>query len=568
MDAPPDLAPLLALFDSTDGNYWGRYDLWFSNEPLGTWYGITTNAEGRVTKIDLTGNSLSGPIPAEPSQLEYLEELNLSSNRLSGKIPDSLADLPVLTYLNLASNLLTGPIPSEIGVTQPLADVDLSGNRLSGSIPLNLVSSESLRRISLRYNRLSGGIPREFPIKSNLVFVDFAYNQLTFEIPYEIERLRKLDKLLLNNNKLTEPIPSSIGKLSLLRILDLSSNRLTGVVPKEIALMARLLSLNLGNNHLSGTIPPDLADSPALTDLRIADNRFIGCVSTELRTIDYSDIEYSNVGYCDTPQRPEPFSPPYIEWEIGDSVRPSQELAARLGVERVAKFVEKIGWPAPNGTITVYLGDWETVALSWADEFNGCNLACAMLHWEWGVSDALPGAVFARTQQDGLEEQGRLIAQETMKAIHYGWLVNFGLLDSTWHPSWWTEGLVRLVERLASVEAGDLTYETARSGLSEGALRWYMPLSSLENYEPNCSGYCGAMAIEILASQVGLRSLVNYYSNGAPSARWQQTFEHTFNITVTDFYELYDEHYHNGFPYQEIPVDGTTQWPWHGASVK
>ena len=44
-----DRAALMALYNSTDGANWTDNTNWGSTEPLGTWFGVTTNTDGRVT---------------------------------------------------------------------------------------------------------------------------------------------------------------------------------------------------------------------------------------------------------------------------------------------------------------------------------------------------------------------------------------------------------------------------------------------------------------------------------------------------------------------------------------
>lgn len=589
--APPDLAPLIALFNATDGDYWGNNNLWLSDEPLHDWKGITTNEEGRVTRINLPSNLLNGQLPPELSQLEYLEHLDLNNNQLTGNIPQSLgqlpnlmhldlnnnqlsgipqslADLPKLTHLDLSSNLLSGPIPSRIGMIQPLANVNLSYNSLSGEIPASLVASPSLSNLSLVYNQLTGGIPREFHSKSQLKHINLAHNQLSFEIPFEIERLRRLQGLYLNNNKLTNHIPPNFRKLSQLEWIDLRHNQLTGPIPIELSQMDELKYLLLDNNLLSGTIPSELANIRGLMFLGVSDNHFTGCIPTELRKIGGGNIIYANVTYCDQPLRSEPYSPPYVEWVIGDSVTPSQELAARLGVERIAKFIEKVGWPAPSETITVHFGDSEAITRSYANQYqiHGCDITCARNFWMWRIDHASRREVFVKAWQTSvgsLDEQTWRVAQQTVIAIHNDWLANFDPLDTTRHPSWWVYGLPTLIEKLAEADQQSLTYEANLTSLRGRAFSNYKPLSALEEYDRHCTHYCGAMAIEILASQVGLRTLANYYIKRVPGTAWQQTFEDTFNVTVSDFYDLYKEHYNQRFPYLELPIEGSTQWPWH-----
>ena len=89
----PDRAVLIAFYRATGGGSAWTGDHWVSDEPIGTWEGVTTNAEGRVTHLELPSSQLRGSIPAELGLLANLEELVLSSNDLSGSIPSSLGQL-------------------------------------------------------------------------------------------------------------------------------------------------------------------------------------------------------------------------------------------------------------------------------------------------------------------------------------------------------------------------------------------------------------------------------------------------------------------------------------------
>ena len=62
---PPesDGAALTALFDATDGESWQNSDGWLYTEDLGQWHGVTTDAAGRVTELNLRDNRLSGELP-------------------------------------------------------------------------------------------------------------------------------------------------------------------------------------------------------------------------------------------------------------------------------------------------------------------------------------------------------------------------------------------------------------------------------------------------------------------------------------------------------------------------
>ena len=69
------------------------------------------------------------------------------------------------------------------------------------------------------------------------------------------------------------------------------------------------------------------------------------------------------------------------------------------------------------------------------------------------------------------------------------------------------------------------------------------------------------MAIDLLASQVGLRKLTEFYTERTDGEDWRQTFQRVFNISVPDFYELFNQHHRNGYPLRPLPTEGNTQWP-------
>ena len=119
-ESQEDSAALAAFYNATDGANWGDNSYWLSDRPTGEWYGVTNDADGRVTRLDLHDNQLIGVIPAELADLAYLEWLDLQQNHLTGEIPPELGNLPNLRGLYLSDNQLTGCIPAE------LRDVDMN----------------------------------------------------------------------------------------------------------------------------------------------------------------------------------------------------------------------------------------------------------------------------------------------------------------------------------------------------------------------------------------------------------------------------------------------------------
>lgn len=98
-----------------------------------TVYSFTKN--GSMMYMDLSYNFLSGPIPAEFGQMDYLQVLNLGHNDLTGTIPDSFGGMKLIGALDLSHNHLTGTIPGAFGTLSFLNDLDVSNNNLTGPIP-------------------------------------------------------------------------------------------------------------------------------------------------------------------------------------------------------------------------------------------------------------------------------------------------------------------------------------------------------------------------------------------------------------------------------------------------
>ena len=208
---PSDYEVLAALYGATGGPTWTDSTNWKTDAPLGEWYGVRTGGGGRVTRLSLGGNELTGPIPDALGRLSNLESLALYNNALTGPIPEVLGSLSKLQALYLDNNELTGPIPEALG--------DLS----------------NLEWLALYDNELTGTIPEALGDLSNLVDLSLGFNELTGPIPEALGGLSKLQGLYLENNGLSGSIPEALGDLSNLEDLDLSYNwGVSGPLPEGL----------------------------------------------------------------------------------------------------------------------------------------------------------------------------------------------------------------------------------------------------------------------------------------------------------------------------------------------
>ena len=237
-----DRAALVALYDATGGANWTDNTNWRSNSPIGEWYGVTTNDDGRVT------------------------ELRLHQNNLSGQIPAALGNLSNLEVLLLLDNGLTGPIPPALGSLSNVRIFYLYQNQLMGDMPSSLGNLSNLERFSVRDNLLSGEIPSWLGNLTKLDWLRLDGNDFTGPIPPALGRLSNLTRLILGGNRLTGSVPSWLGGMGSLELLALNDNQLTGEIPAELGNLVNLQRIWLGGNALTGCMPAALQ--------RVADNDF------------------------------------------------------------------------------------------------------------------------------------------------------------------------------------------------------------------------------------------------------------------------------------------------------
>jgi len=310
-----DREVLETLYQATGGLEWTRSENWLTDAPLGEWYGVWTDGQGRVTTLQLIENNLTGHLPAEFGSLDALTWLALRNNKgLTGPIPPELAGLASLTFLSLNDNALSGPIPAELGDLASLEQLSLWGNNHSGPIPPELGRLAELQVLRLASNPLEGPIPPELGNLSKLHALHLFDNALTGSIPGALGRLGGVEAMLLwgnaltgaippelgnlagaevlslRDNALSGPIPPELGKLGSVTYLDLADNALTGPVPGGLASLSTVESLILANNDLSGPIPPEFGAMAALQELALTNNpRMEGALPsslTELRHVE------------------------------------------------------------------------------------------------------------------------------------------------------------------------------------------------------------------------------------------------------------------------------------------
>ncbi|CAL5066254.1 unnamed protein product [Urochloa decumbens] len=230
--------------------------------------GLIPSSVGNLTKLTnllAYDNNLEGPIPESLGNLKNLYALNLSKNYyLNGSIPKAILKPSLSYYLDLSYNSLSGPLPSDVGTMTNLNHLILSGNQLSGQIPISIGNCIVLEGLLLDKNSFEGSIPLSMGNLKGLRYLNLTMNNLSGTIPDAIGSARALQQLYLAHNNLSGSIPEVLQNLTSLSILDLSFNNLQGEVP-DGGVFRNLTSISVAGNTELCSGAPQLHLAPCST---------------------------------------------------------------------------------------------------------------------------------------------------------------------------------------------------------------------------------------------------------------------------------------------------------------
>lgn len=281
---------LVALYTATGGDTWYTKTGWLQTATPCTWYGVTCEA-GRVTKLSLLSNHLSGALPSQIGDLTALKGLYLWDNAVTA-LPAEIGNLTALTWFDLESNAVAS-LPPQIGNLAALEYLFVDYNALT-AVPPEIGDLAALHSLSLAGNALTA-LPPEI---GNLVALTELYagsNALT-ALPSEIDNLTSLSALYLGHNDL-KAFPPAINNLTTLRELCLNDNGLS-VLPPEIGNLTGLRYLYLGDNALT-TLPHQIGDLTALVRLYLNDNPFSGAIPKLLTSLtSLQRFAFYNTDWC------------------------------------------------------------------------------------------------------------------------------------------------------------------------------------------------------------------------------------------------------------------------------
>ena len=300
-----DFEILYSIFQSTNGGSWSynttdtNSSRWnFSGDPTSdpckdNWYGITCSA-----------------CPTSYSDYCPVTKINLASSNMSGNLPSDIWNLRNLTVIDLSYNTIAGPIPSNIGTAAALIQINFNNNNLNSTVPSSIFNLLNIQEVYLSSNKLTGPIPDNIGNATTLIAFDLNSNWLTGSVPDSLRLLVNIETIGLDNNKLSGSLPYSVFvNLARLKYLNLAYNSLTGSAAGFAATSSTLLysivTLNISFNFFGGQIP-EYKNLNNLTYLALNNNILSGTVPSNLGLL--TNLEYLYLQANINPSGPIPTS--------------------------------------------------------------------------------------------------------------------------------------------------------------------------------------------------------------------------------------------------------------------
>ena len=318
-----DSLALVDLYDSTGGTAWTHHTNWLTTAAVQTWYGVTLDADGRVTKLLLDSNNLVGTLPSSIGVLVKMQYLYLNTNQLSGWLPGTgFNNYTRLKLLDLRDNYFTfdgtelltaGIIKYTTFIPQKRLFVNISGD---GKV-LSVSAGGTYANDIYYWNESTKGV-HDSTFTIGKLAPNYGVAITNTNLPYDATK-PTVGFMLFGQTHIRVPIVNFDDSLALVNFYNLTNgagwtdhtnwlttapvstwkgvtvdsnnrvmniilpgNNLTGVLP-FLTFPELIDTLNLNNNQIGGSFAPDSYGSafqfyglPLLTDLEIAHNNLTG----------------------------------------------------------------------------------------------------------------------------------------------------------------------------------------------------------------------------------------------------------------------------------------------------
>mmetsp|Transcript_15311 Transcript_15311/g.16886 ORF Transcript_15311/g.16886 Transcript_15311/m.16886 type:complete len:520 (-) Transcript_15311:720-2279(-) len=265
---------------------WFSYRGWLdsSEDVCSNWHGLTCNESGRITKIELDTNGLTGSFPQETALLyETLITIDLYNNIVhnAGELGNSwMGELTNLEYLYLGTTSFEYEgFPPDLGKLTKLKELDFSYSLYFGDISQAgpaFGNLSNLKYLVMDGNAYNSSLPSELVQLPELEYLYAGYSFLEGGLDF-VSSMTNIYELWLDDNPgLKGTIPAGISSLGKLASFSASNCGLTGSIPSEMGLMTDMIQLWLNDNDLVGDIPSDFGNLVTLKIMKLENNQLVG----------------------------------------------------------------------------------------------------------------------------------------------------------------------------------------------------------------------------------------------------------------------------------------------------
>ncbi|KAM7481312.1 hypothetical protein LguiB_005895 [Lonicera macranthoides] len=197
---------------------------------------------------------------------------SIANNNITGTIPISICTASDVSVLDMSNNSLSGPIPlCLIKMSKTLGVLNLGKNRLSGNLSGTFKKNCRLQTLDLHDNQLEGKVPDSI---SNCTWLE--WKAMMDDLEPEVKHLQfhlpgnfyYQDTMTVRNKGLEMDL---VKILTVFTVIDFSMNNFDGNIPETIGELKSLYVLNLSRNALTGSIPSSLGNLKQLGSLDLSD---------------------------------------------------------------------------------------------------------------------------------------------------------------------------------------------------------------------------------------------------------------------------------------------------------
>jgi hypothetical protein len=245
--------------------------------------GLFPTGRGKMTRLFLGRNNLSGSLPPEISRQTLLQLIRIdNNNKMVGPLPTVL---PVnIVYFHISDcDKIDSTIPATWAQHTLLTQLSLDASKLHGTVPLAFWQDLTrLRQVELQNSKVSGSLPAIVGKLTDLVGLNCANNQMTGTLPPELSALKKLRVLSAGRNSaaggnMSGTIPPQLSTLLALTILTLASREFHGSIPSQLGSMLALSRINIyANGKMTGSLPVELSNLVSLDQLNVGNHAAFG----------------------------------------------------------------------------------------------------------------------------------------------------------------------------------------------------------------------------------------------------------------------------------------------------